>query len=233
MARVVEQRRGRAVLHDLALLHDHDAVAELAVERQVVRDQYATHAVCFARFGDQVHDRALSDHVQAGRRLVGDQHFGLSRQRHRDQDALTLAARELERIGLEPLFAARDAHLFEQPERALPQLVHIAQRRPLTQQEFERLQRLLACMRMLCDTPFILDPACRLSPKLEELERVLSDLLAEPERKVIVFSEWERMLTLVRELAGPGDYVVFLGAGNITQWAYALPGELAAGDKAA
>jgi UDP-N-acetylmuramate--alanine ligase len=24
----------------------------------------------------------------------------------------------------------------------------------------------------------------------------------------------------------PGDYVVCLGAGNITQWAYALPGEL-------
>ena len=26
----------------------------------------------------------------------------------------------------------------------------------------------------------------------------------------------------------PGDYVVCLGAGSITQWAYALPGELAA-----
>jgi UDP-N-acetylmuramate--alanine ligase len=26
----------------------------------------------------------------------------------------------------------------------------------------------------------------------------------------------------------PSDFVVFLGAGNITQWAYALPGELAA-----
>ena len=38
---------------------------------------------------------------------------------------------------------------------------------------------------------------------------------------------------LVRELARPGDFVVFLGAGNITQWAYALPGELAAGDGAA
>ena len=25
-------------------------------------------------------------------------------------------------------------------------------------------------------------------------------------------------------LAAPGDFVVFLGAGNITQWAYALPG---------
>lgn len=34
---------------------------------------------------------------------------------------------------------------------------------------------------------------------------------------------------VVRELAKPGDFVVFLGAGNITQWAYALPGELAGG----
>ena len=80
-------------------------------------------------------------------------------------------------------------------------LVQIAQRRPLTQQEFERLQKLLACMRMLCDTPFILDPSCRISPKVEELERVLGELLAEPDRKVIVFSEWERMLRLVREMA--------------------------------
>jgi UDP-N-acetylmuramate--alanine ligase len=32
---------------------------------------------------------------------------------------------------------------------------------------------------------------------------------------------------LVREIAAPGDYVVFLGAGDITKWAYALPGQLA------
>ncbi len=32
---------------------------------------------------------------------------------------------------------------------------------------------------------------------------------------------------VVRKLAKPGDFVVFLGAGNITQWAYALPKELA------
>ena len=35
---------------------------------------------------------------------------------------------------------------------------------------------------------------------------------------------------LIRDLAKPGDFVVFLGAGNITQWAYALPKELAALD---
>jgi hypothetical protein len=72
----------------------------------------------------------------------------------------------------------------------------------VTQAEFERLQMLLACMRMICDTPAILDPACRVSPKLEELEGILTDLLEDPDRKVIIFSEWERMLTLVRELAG-------------------------------
>ena len=33
---------------------------------------------------------------------------------------------------------------------------------------------------------------------------------------------------MVRGLVHPGDYVVCLGAGSITQWAYALPGELAA-----
>jgi UDP-N-acetylmuramate--alanine ligase len=38
----------------------------------------------------------------------------------------------------------------------------------------------------------------------------------------------EKLASLVAGLARPGDYVVCLGAGSITQWAYALPGELAA-----
>jgi hypothetical protein len=90
---------------------------------------------------------------------------------------------------------------YEEYRGQAARLAAIAKRRPLTQKEFERLQLLLACMRMLCDTPYILDRECRLSPKLEELERILAELLADPDRKVIVFSEWERMLTLVRELA--------------------------------
>jgi superfamily II DNA or RNA helicase len=90
---------------------------------------------------------------------------------------------------------------YEDYKSQAARLIHAAQRRPLTQQEFERLQRLLACMRMVCDTPYILDNTCRISPKLEELERVLTELAAEPDRKIILFSEWERMLFLVRELA--------------------------------
>lgn len=37
---------------------------------------------------------------------------------------------------------------------------------------------------------------------------------------------------IVAAEAKPGDYVIFLGAGDITKWAYALPEELAALDKA-
>jgi UDP-N-acetylmuramate--alanine ligase len=33
---------------------------------------------------------------------------------------------------------------------------------------------------------------------------------------------------VIKDVAASGDLVVCLGAGNITQWAYALPGELKA-----
>jgi UDP-N-acetylmuramate--alanine ligase len=33
---------------------------------------------------------------------------------------------------------------------------------------------------------------------------------------------------MIAAMAGPGDYVVCLGAGTITNWAQTLPGELAA-----
>jgi len=45
---------------------------------------------------------------------------------------------------------------------------------------------------------------------------------------VIALEGPEMLAGTVKKLARPGDYVVFLGAGSITQWAYALPGELAA-----
>jgi SNF2-related domain/Helicase conserved C-terminal domain len=98
--------------------------------------------------------------------------------------------------------AAEQASRYEDYHYPARKLIAASKHRPLSPKEFEKLQMLLACMRMVCDTPAILDPDCRISPKLEELEGILTDLLADPVRKVIVFSEWERMLTMVRELAG-------------------------------
>jgi hypothetical protein len=86
-------------------------------------------------------------------------------------------------------------------EQWVAQLITVAERRPLTPEELDRLHTWLACMRMLCDTPYILDPECRVCPKLGELEEILAERLAEPDTKILVFSEWERMLALVRELA--------------------------------
>jgi len=47
-------------------------------------------------------------------------------------------------------------------------------------------------------------------------------------RHVIALDAPEVLAQLVVDAVEPGDYVVCLGAGSITQWAYALPAELAA-----
>ena len=52
--------------------------------------------------------------------------------------------------------------------------------------------------------------------------------LAQPKRRVIALDSADTLAALVADMAQPGDYVVCLGAGSITQWAYALPAELAA-----
>jgi UDP-N-acetylmuramate--alanine ligase len=51
-------------------------------------------------------------------------------------------------------------------------------------------------------------------------------------RRVVALDGPEQLAGLVAGMAASGDYVVFLGAGSITQWAYALPGELVALGKA-
>src|SRR5499433_2915667 len=47
-------------------------------------------------------------------------------------------------------------------------------------------------------------------------------------RDVIALDGPNKLAPIIASAVGPGDYVVCLGAGSITQWAYALPGELAA-----
>ncbi len=85
-------------------------------------------------------------------------------------------------------------------EYEVAKIVAIMKRRPLLKREQERLQILLGCMRMVCDTPYILDPDCRICPKLKELDSVLDEALEDADAKIIIFSEWVRMLDLVKEL---------------------------------
>ena len=61
-------------------------------------------------------------------------------------------------------------------------------------------------------------------------DHLVQAMRARGHRQVMALEGPEKLAGLVKGLAKPGDYVVLLGAGNITQWAYALPGELKALD---
>lgn len=56
---------------------------------------------------------------------------------------------------------------------------------------------------------------------------LVSGLKTRGHKSVIALEGPAELAGIVAGLAKPGDYVVCLGAGNITQWAYALPDELA------
>jgi UDP-N-acetylmuramate--alanine ligase len=64
-------------------------------------------------------------------------------------------------------------------------------------------------------------------------DSLIAGMRARGHRHVVALDSPQALARLIRNLAQPGDYVVCLGAGNITQWAYALPEELAALDAAA
>ena len=59
-------------------------------------------------------------------------------------------------------------------------------------------------------------------------DHLVEALRARGHRNVVPLSGPDKLAGIVRDMAKPGDYVVLLGAGNITQWAYALPAELKA-----
>ena len=59
-------------------------------------------------------------------------------------------------------------------------------------------------------------------------DHFVTGLRAHGHREVIPLQSSAELAREIRGLAGPGDLVVCLGAGNITQWAYALPDELKA-----
>ncbi len=101
-------------------------------------------------------------------------------------------------------------------EGNVARLAAIAKRRPLSQPEQDKLMRELAMMRMVCDTNYILDPEDKVCPKLAELEKLL-DECGENDAKVIIFSEWERMLELVRELCERMDLGFAWHTGTVPQ----------------
>jgi hypothetical protein len=78
-------------------------------------------------------------------------------------------------------------------------------------------KRVLCClqnMRMLCNSTFLFDKQTNHSPKLEEFREIVRELAVEEGRKVVVFSEYERMTHLAgKELEKLGLGFVSLHGG--------------------
>lgn len=109
------------------------------------------------------------------------------------------------------------AAAYEGPQSEVARLAAAARHRPLRKQEHDRLMMNLAKMRMICDSVHILDPEMRACPKLDELRSILEDCLSETGVKVIIFSEWVRMLDLVRGLLDEMGISHAVHTGQISQ----------------
>lgn len=73
-------------------------------------------------------------------------------------------------------------------------------------------------MRMLCNSTFLFDTQTHHSPKIKEFREIMTDILQQEDRKVVVFSEFERMTRLAgKELSKLGIWFVLLHGGIPSQ----------------
>ena len=141
-------------LDDLALVHHGDAVGEVGDDAHVVGDQHDRGAELVAAATQQVEDLGLHRHVERRRRLVGDEHRGVERERHRDHDALLLPARELVRVVVDPQLGLGDADLPQHLDRVGHRLllrVLAVRAQPLRELPADREHRVQRRRRLLED----------------------------------------------------------------------------------
>ena len=67
----------------------------------------------------------------------------------------------------------------------------------LSEEDRQNLLKYLNMMRMVSDTTYIIDQETNYQTKLDELQNILDEILAMPDEKVVIFSQWERMTRLV------------------------------------
>jgi len=78
-------------------------------------------------------------------------------------------------------------------------IASIISKKFLTPYDMQKMQLLLANMRMVCDSTYLIDEETNESPKMKELENILFDQLdlKNADRKIIIFSEWIKVHKLI------------------------------------
>jgi SNF2 family DNA or RNA helicase len=84
-------------------------------------------------------------------------------------------------------------------------LLPLINKKFLTPMDLRRIQELLLKMRQVCNSTYLIDRKTQISPKLKELESILTDLGMDEGRKIVIFSEWTTMTYLIaRQLSNAG-----------------------------
>ncbi|MCR9296236.1 MAG: DEAD/DEAH box helicase [bacterium] len=87
------------------------------------------------------------------------------------------------------------AEQLEIHDNALRIVAQIAAKKFMTEMDRLRMQKCLLLSRMACDSTYLCDQeSAEYSSKLERIGEILSELIADPTRKIVLFSEWRRML---------------------------------------
>ncbi|MEZ5449763.1 MAG: DEAD/DEAH box helicase [Thiolinea sp.] len=126
-------------------------------------------------------DRLAAVMLRRDRRLVSDQLP--KRIEHRLDLPLTAPQRELHDSALQTAGSLARKGKF----------------RPLTPSEQHRMMAALQQARMACNAAGLVDKETVGSPKLDELENIVSELCVQSGMKMVVFSQWELMTRMVEE----------------------------------
>ena len=111
MQGAVADRVARPDLHDLAEVHHRHPVADVAHDREVVRDEKERQLELLLQVLHQVDDLRLDGDVERGHRFVGHDEGGVQHQRASDADALPLSSGELVRVAVDEVrVQANDPH---------------------------------------------------------------------------------------------------------------------------
>ena len=134
--------------------------------------------------------------------------------RRRKAEVLAELPPRREKLYLLPLTAAQRKLHEEHAETVARIVARWKKQHFLSDRDQKILMAALQNMRMVCDSTYLLDPQQDHGSKIPELLRVLDEALAEPDVKVVIFSQWLRsheLLSRALDAAGHG-YVMFHGS---------------------
>ena len=110
--------------------------------------------------------------------------------RTRSEVARQLPERTDEVIRIEPTAEQKEIN-----DSHLAIVAQIVNKKFMTEMDLLRMQKSLLMARMSCDSTFLIDQEeNEYSSKLERLTELLEGLIEDPTRKIVLFSEWRRML---------------------------------------